>query len=195
MNIIELLKTNEKMHLKYIHLNRDDVLFRENDKCENIGIIIDGEVSIISYLTDGSEVIYNTLRNDEVFGNNLIFSSEPFYKGNIIANKDTDLALINRENLIHIMQNNTEFMIEYIKIQSNTGKALNNRIRLLSMKSAEERLLYQLHENHNVIKYSSITKLAKDLYLERETLSRLINKLEKEKRIIRNANSIRLYNI
>lgn len=195
MNIIELLKTNEKKHLKYIHLNRDDVLFRENDKCENIGIIIDGEVSIISYLTDGSEVIYNTLRNDEIFGNNLIFSSEPFYKGNIIANKDTDLALINRENLIHIMQNNTEFMVEYIKIQSNTGKALNNRIRLLSMKSAEERLLYQLHENHNVIKYSSITKLAKDLYLERETLSRLINKLEKEKRIIRNANSIRLYNI
>ena len=195
MNIIELLKTNEKKHLKYIHLNRDDVLFRENDKCENIGIIIDGEVSIISYLTDGSEVIYNTLRNDEIFGNNLIFSSEPFYKGNIIANKDTDLALINRENLIHIMQNNTEFMVEYIKIQSNTGKALNNRIRLLSMKSAEERLMYQLHENHNVIKYSSITKLAKDLYLERETLSRLINKLEKEKRIIRNANSIRLYNI
>ena len=194
MNIIKLLDDKQKKVLLHLWLNKGDVLFRENDICNDIGIVIEGEISIVSYLADGSEVIYNVIRNDEIFGNNLIFSSQPFYKGDIIASKDTQLVLIKKDDLIEIMHTNKQFMIEFIRIQSNTGKALNNRIRLLSMKSAEDRLLYHLHENNNIITYSSISSLAKELFLERETVSRLISKLEKNKIIFRDSNTIRLYN-
>ena len=194
MNIIKLLDDKQKKVLLHLWLNKGDVLFRENDKCNDIGIVIEGEISIVSYLADGSEVIYNIIRNDEIFGNNLIFSSQPFYKGDIIASKETELVLIKKDDLIEIMHTNKQFMIEFIRIQSNTGKALNNRIRLLSMKSAEDRLLYHLHENNNIIAYSSISSLAKELFLERETVSRLISKLEKNKIIFRDSNTIRLYN-
>ena len=194
MNIIKLLDDKQKKVLLHLWLNKGDVLFRENDICNDIGIVIEGEISIVSYLADGSEVIYNVIRNDEIFGNNLIFSSQPFYKGDIIASKDTQLVLIKKDDLIEIMHTNKQFMIEFIRIQSNTGKALNNRIRLLSMKSAEDRLLYHLHENNNIITYSSISSLARELFLERETVSRLISKLGKNKIIFRDSNTIRLYN-
>lgn len=194
MNIIKLLDDKQKKVLLHLWINKGDVLFRENDICNDIGIVIEGEISIVSYLADGSEVIYNVIRNDEIFGNNLIFSSQPFYKGDIIASKDTQLVLIKKDDLIEIMHTNKQFMIEFIRIQSNTGKALNNRIRLLSMKSAEDRLLYHLHEHNNIITYSSISSLARELFLERETVSRLISKLEKNKIIFRDSNTIRLYN-
>ena len=194
MNILELLKNDEKHLVQYLHLPEDTVLFREDDRCESIGIVITGEVSIRSYLPDGSIVTYNTLKDDEIFGNNLVFSSEPFYKGDIIAQKDTDAALIRKEDLLYLLTHNEAFLLEYMRIQSNFGKSLNNRIRLLSMSSAEERFFFHLHENHNQLTFRSISDLAGILYLERETLSRLLSRLEKEHKIIRSGKTIKLYN-
>ena len=93
MNIIDLLEQEEKKRIRYRKLAKDSILFHENDVCRNIGIIIEGEVSIISYLDTGKEIIYNTLKKDEIFGNNLLFSSEPYYKGDVLADCDSLIAL------------------------------------------------------------------------------------------------------
>ena len=185
MNVIDLLTKEEKRHLIYKKLEKGDVLFHENDTCEHIGIMCEGEVSIISYLDEGKEIIYNTLKTDEIFGNNLIFSSEPYYKGDIIADTDSTVALIRKDDLMNILQKNRNFLKEYLKIQSNSSKALNNRIRLLSIPSAEERFRFYMHENRNRITYDSIERLAKKMYLSRETLARLLSRLENNNSIIR----------
>ena len=185
MNIINLLEQEEKKRIRYRKLAKDCILFHENDVCRNIGIIIEGEVSIISYLDTGKEIIYNTLKKDEIFGNNLLFSSEPYYKGDVLADCDSLIALIGRDDLIDIMQNNRNFLKAYLKIQSDSSKNLNNRIRMLSIPSAEERFRFFMHENHNRISYDSVERLAKKMYLSREVLQRLLGKLEKNNSIIR----------
>ncbi|MBP5279110.1 MAG: Crp/Fnr family transcriptional regulator, partial [Erysipelotrichaceae bacterium] len=138
-----------------------------------------------SYLSDGKEIIYNTPDKDQLFGNNLIFSSVPYYKGDIIAQSDSLIALIGKEDLLKILQNNKNFLKEYLKIQSDSSKILNNRIRLLSISSAEERFLYFMHENRNRVSYDSIEQLARQMYLTRETLTRLLRRLESNNSIIR----------
>ena len=185
MSIIDLLSKKEKKHLIYRNLEKGAVLFHESDQCRYIGIICKGEVSIISYLDDGKEIIYNTIQQDGIFGNNLIFSSEPYYKGDIIADSDSIIVLISKNDLIDILQNNKEFFKEYLKIQSDSSKALNNRIRLLSIASAEERFRFYMHENRNRVAYDSIEHLARKMYLTRETLARLLSRLEKNSSIIR----------
>lgn len=185
MNIIDLLEQKEKDRIRYRKLSRGAILFHENDLCRNIGIVIEGEVSIISYLDNGKEIIYNTLRKDEIFGNNLIFSSEPYYKGDVTADSDSLIALIGKDDLLMILQSNRNFLKEYLKIQSNSSKVLNNRIRLLSISSAEERFRFYMHENRNRVSYDSIERLARKMYLSREVLQRLLSKLEKNNSIIR----------
>ena len=185
MNITELLTEKEKACLIYKDLKKDEVLFHENDICEYVGIIMKGRVFIISYLSDGKEIIYNTLDKDQLFGNNLIFSSVPYYKGDIIAQSDSQIALIGKEDLLKILQNNKNFLKEYLKIQSDSSKILNDRIRLLSISSAEERFLYFMHENRNRVSYDSIEQLARQMYLARETLTRLLRRLESNNSIIR----------
>ena len=193
MNTILNTLTSEQLeHLIPLHLNKGEVLFHENDRCETIGILLHGEVSIVSYLSNGKEIIYNTLKDGDLFGNNLIFSSDPRYKGDILALKDTDLCLIDRDVLVGLLQENASFLLEYLRIQSNLGKSLNNRIRLLSIDSAEERLLFLIHENQGTIRFSSVSSLARDLFLERETLSRLLSRLQKEKRILRQGKMLKL---
>lgn len=190
MNILDTLKPSQRALVKTKDHKKDTILFREFDECKEIGIVINGSVSIVSYLNDGKEIIYNTIKENGIFGNNLIFSSFPYYKGNIITNVDSKIAYISHDILIKLLKNNEAFLIEYQKIQSDFAKALNNTIKMLSIDSAEEKLYFYLHENDGKIKYDSITQLSKQLYMQRETLSRLISKLLKQKKIKKDNNTI-----
>ena len=185
MNIIDLLSKEEKKHIVYRNLSKGDVLFHENDTCRYIGIVCKGEVSIISYLDNGKEIVYNTIRTEVIFGNNLLFSSDPYYKGDIIADSDSVIGLISKEDLLTIFEKNRDFLTEYLKIQSDSSKALNNRIRLLSIPTAEERFRFYMHENRNRISYDTIEHLARKMYLSREALARLLSRLESNNSIIR----------
>lgn len=189
MNIIELL-TNEQYSIK--KLPKGSTLFHEGDTCRSVGVIIEGKLKISSFLIDGKEVIYNLLSTNDIFGNNLIFSSAPIYKGDIIALADCEIALIEKKQLLTILSNNQEFLIQYLQKQSDFSKSLNDKIKLLSIASAEERLYYYLYINQNELTFDSIQGLAKHLSLSREATSRLITKLVKEKRIIRTNNTIRM---
>ncbi len=191
MNITDLLNNKEKKTLIIKSLKKDDILFYELDLCECIGIILEGSVNITSYLEDGKQIIYNTINKDGIFGNNLLFSSNPYFKGDIQANSDSKIALIYKNNLIKLLQSNEKFLIEYIKYQSNFTKQLNSRIKLLSIDNAEERFYYYLHENNNIINMESVSELARNLNLQRETVSRLLSKLIKENKIIKTKNMIK----
>ncbi len=191
MNITDLLSNKEKKTLIIKSLKKDDILFYELDLCECIGIILEGSVNITSYLEDGKQIIYNIINKDGIFGNNLLFSSNPYFKGDIQANCDTKIALIYKNNLIKLLQSNEQFLIEYIKNQSNFAKQLNSRIKLLSIDNAEERFYYYLHENNNIINIESVSELSRNLNLQRETVSRLLSKLIKENKIIKTKNIIR----
>ena len=192
MNILNLLNNKQYKKLIIKEYKKDDILFKENEKCTKIGILLEGKLSIQSYLEDGNIVIYNIINKDEMFGNNLIYSSNPRYKGSVLALTNCKIAYINKEELTTLLMNNSNFLIEYLNINSNFSKSLNDRIKLLSISSAKERLMYYFHINDNVIDFESITALANELYLQRETLSRIINKLIKEKVIIKDKNRLQL---
>ena len=177
--IIKLIKNSGVKYLELDVKNRE-TLFFEGDECRKIGIVISGRLSIVSYYSDGKEVIYNILEKGKMFGNNLIFSSEPFYRGDVVAEEESKVLLIDKEEFLKAISSNQEILELFLREQSDFSKSLNLKIKLLTIDSAKERILYYLTINKNVITYKSITKLAKALYLSREVVSRTIYKLEKE---------------
>ena len=189
-NILQTLSKSEQQFLEVKSLNRGEFLFREGQLCNQVAIVVSGQVKISSISYSGSEVVFNVLEKDEMFGNNLIFSDNPTYKGDVITLKDSVIVLIKKENLEYLLQSNREFLLIYLNIQSNFGKKLNSTIKMLSFSSAEERFLFYLHENKGEISYHTITELADILHLKRETLSRVLTKLEKENAIKRSPHKI-----
>jgi len=190
IKILEILKSIKNPEMKMVTLQKGQILFHEDDLCGNICVVLEGHIVISSFTYNGNEVVYNSITNGGVFGNNLIFSTDPYYRGNVIAKEESIIYIISKKALIFLMQNNEEFLIEYLKIQSEFGKELNLKIKLLSFQSAEERFLYFLYINKNKITFKNITILASMLFMQRETLSRLISKLEQKKIIIRKKNYI-----
>ena len=181
MNILEKLNKSEIEKTQIKKLTKGEILYSEGDVCEYIGIIKSGHLQIVSYLEDGKEIIYNDLDKNKIFGNNLIFSSNPFYRGDVIAKQDTEVCLISKKVLLELLKENQNFLVAYLEEQSNFGKQLNLQIKLLTFNNVKDRVLYYLNINKNTIKYKSITDLANKLFLSRESVSRELHKLANEK--------------
>ena len=177
--LLQVLTKKEHKLVKGYQVTKNSVIHHEGDICETIGVIISGKVDIVSYSFKGKEMTLNTLKAGDIFGINLIFSSEPVYKGDVIAKEKCVIAFINKESLTNLLQTNKEFLELYLKAQSDFGKALNARIQLLSFTNAEERLIYYASKNDNVIVFKNVTSLASQIGIQRETLSRLLTSLVK----------------
>ncbi len=175
--ILNVLTKKEHQLVKGYQIAKGNIIYHEGDVCENIGIVISGKIDIVSYSFEGKEQLINTLKAGEIFGNNLLFSSEPLYRGDVVAKEKSVVAFINKENLVFLLQNNVEFLNLYLKAQSDKAKALTARIQLLSFTNAEERLFYYASKNDGVIIYKNVTSLAATIGVQRETLSRLLTNL------------------
>lgn len=184
-NLLSLLTNEQSKRIKIIHYEKDEVIFHEDDVCQEIAIILEGVIEISSYTSNGKKIIYNTLMKNDLFGNNLIFSTDNKYRGDVICKTKCKIAFIDYKNLVDIISSNQQFMIAYLSRQSDFGKVLNSKIKILSLNNAEDRLFYYLKIHQNQIKIVSIAYLAKELYLSREATSRLISKLIKENTLIR----------
>ena len=192
MNILSLLNEKQLNKVKYLDIKKGQILFKEDEVCKYIVVVVSGSFSISSFSYSGKEIIYNKINKDEVFGNNLLFSLEPRYRGDVIADIDSRIALIDKKTLLSFFHENEVFLEKYLTLTSEFSKRLNAKIKLLSLDTAEEKLFYYLYMHNGNIKYTSITTLAKELNMERETLSRLISKLEKSKKISKKNHSIRV---
>lgn len=189
-NILSLLNKDERKYLSVRSFNKNQIIFKEGDTCKEVAIIIEGKIQIVSYSFSGKEVVFNSLSKNQIFGNNLLFSSDPKYKGDVISTTKSTIVFIKKNDLITLLSSNQTFLNKYLQIQSDFGKSLNSQIKLFSIDSALERFEYYLFINDNSIEFKSITALANELNLKRETLSRLVSRLEKENVIRRSPHHI-----
>lgn len=181
-NILKIVES----HPEYIEkrlFDAGETLFLENDTCKSLGVVKSGVISIKSYFSNGKEVVYNVLEKGQMFGNNLIFSSNPAYRGDVVAEKPSEIYFITKENLFKLLRNDEKMLEEYLTEQSDFSKTLNLKIKLLTIQAAKDRVIYYLTFNKGFIRYKTITKLANELFLTRESLSRTLKKLVDEKTI------------
>jgi len=157
------------------------VLFHEGDTCNTVCMVLKGQVVIKSYSNQGNEILYNIIHPNEFFGNNLIFSKDNVYMGNVEVTKDSKILVISKHAFLDILKNNSIFLQKYLEEVSHHSIKQTIRIKSLSFDKIEDRLFYYLSTNNNKVFIKSISHLSKELNVSREALSRLIHKLQKEK--------------
>ncbi|MCQ2772354.1 MAG: Crp/Fnr family transcriptional regulator [Bacilli bacterium] len=156
---------------------------REGERCSFIGIVIEGYIKISSISSNGDEIFYKHLYSEDMFGNNLLFSSNPVYKGDVVTMEDTRVFLFDKETFLNLLTTDKEFLESFLFYQSEDAKRLNQTVKLLSMDKAEDRLFYLLRHNRNGLKFKNMSTLALQLGLTRESTSRLVHRLLREGQI------------
>lgn len=183
MELLEHLSPNEQAKGREIHFEKGQILAHERDICQGVYFLLHGRIRIASYALSGQEMVYNLVSDGQMFGNNLVFSKSPEFRGTVIADTAGSCLYFKKTELLNLLQANPSFLNAYLSYEAEFVKRLNAKIKLLSLSSAEERLEFWLYANGGAIECQSVTRLALDLSLSREATSRLLHRLQKEDRI------------
>ncbi len=181
--LINTLTIDDLAQLNIIEFYKGQILFKKDQICEEIVIITNGEIQMVNFDINGNEQIFNYLYSPSIFGNNLIFSTSNKYLSNIIATKKGKGYVIKKDNLLRIIQKNADFLKIYLQILADKTINLTQKMKIISIQNAKDRLLSYLvfcYKDKEIIKLSSVTNLAKEICLTRETTSRLLYSLVSE---------------
>ena len=166
------------------NFKKGSIVFNEGDICNEIGLIINGEVHISTLTNNDKEYIISILKDNDIFGENLLFNDNKEYLGDCICNIDTTILFIKKDNIFKLFENKT-ILENYLYIISIKNSNLRQKLKLYSQKSIEDRIMFYLLSeqkrlNSNIIPINGKEQLAKYLNIPRPSLSReLINLKEK----------------
>jgi len=182
-NLFENAKNYENL-VYYKKYNKNALIFIEGSKCNNVCVVVKGEISITTSSYD-SEVEINNIKENELFGDSLILSDDNRYLGNINAVKETTLCIIPKENWLKLLENKT-ILKNYLEIVSNKVFKIQSKVKVLSQKSIRDKILFYLITESKRINKKKIPIKSKEylsLYLNipRPSLSRELIKLKDEK--------------
>ncbi len=191
-DLLSLLTTTlDEKEKKLFHLRsfeENDILFHQHDRCEEVDILIAGDLMMCTYDDDGHEDVFNVIGPNSIFGNNLVFSSNPYYLSHIIALSAGSYLRISKTDLLLLLKSNHAFFLNYMQIIADKTINLTQRLKVISIQNGTKRLLAYLELKGSAqdgYYLKSVTKLAKEISLPRETTSRIISKLVKEGKIIK----------
>ncbi len=169
----------------FIHYKKDELIRNEGSLCSEIGIIQKGEAEIYTTTYDEHSFMIQILKEDDLFGGYLIFSSHPYYPGYIVATKECDVVFISKEKFLDICGKDQEFLISFLSYLSKQHILLQNRMKTLNQKTIRDKIMFYLlseskKRKTKKIMISSKEELAKFLNIPRPSLSRELMLLKQD---------------
>ena len=173
------------------------ILKSEGEKCNEIGLILRGEIDMIHYTESGTMTKLASLKAGDFFGDVLIFSDMPFYIGHLIASTDVEIAYLSKENLETLIDRDKTFRNAFIENIAHKASLFNIRNKLFQQPTLEDKILFYLdHEalkqEGEFVEIPSIKEWAMELNVARPSLSRSISHLEKRGIIKRTGNAFKV---
>lgn len=167
--------------------NANNLLFNESEKCKYFGVLLEGELKVSTLTNKDQEYTINILHKGDIFGETLLFLEDNSYLGDGIITKKSKIAFISKEKLLTILSNKT-FLTNYLEALALKTEKINFRMKLLSQKSIENKIMFYLYSqkkkrNTNIINIPNKEKLSQLLNIPRPSLSRELIRL-KEKKVI-----------
>jgi CRP/FNR family transcriptional regulator/CRP/FNR family cyclic AMP-dependent transcriptional regulator len=108
-------------------IRSNEMIFREGEATETLRIIISGSVKIVKDLGSPKPKTLATLKSGEYFGEMNLFDEEP-HSASAVAEEETDLLLIRKENLNEILELYPEIALEIVRVFSKRLRAMNERL-------------------------------------------------------------------
>lgn len=176
--LFENTNINTNIFKKVIY-KKNQIVFNEGDKCNYIGLVESGAITITTYTYNEKEYEINNISDNGLFGEFIIFNQAK-YLGTGIATKNTTVIQITKNELLELLKNET-FSENYLKLISNINLKIQQKIKLLSQKEIRDKIMFLLLENKKITNSDTLyfhtkEKLSLFLNITRPSLSReLIN--------------------
>jgi len=184
-------KRELQQFLQLKRFNKKEVLYKAGDECNNVYILLSGEVKIYKSLLSGKQQIHKLAQipGDMIPCEDLFLDT---HGSSAEALSDVSMCYLKRQDLLNTTDRHSEIAICLMRAMSRNLNAYIQHITNLGQKSALERVasyLVFLHETHHERNLNkgclhealSRVELADMLGVTQRTLIRSLKKLETER--------------
>lgn len=192
LNDAELEEIIHKIIVK--QFSKNETILYEEDTNEYMYIILMGKVKVIKTTEDGKEIIMAMHKSGSFFGEMSLIDGKTT-PASVIATEDSLIALISKIDFLSIVFNQIKVTKNMMEILCSRLRKSWDTIQLLNFNNATQRtkmLFLMLVEEYGEKSPEGITLNIKLTHqdisdmtgLTRETVTRVIDKLQKQKEII-----------
>ena len=174
-------------------LRKRELLFREGDSGEGLFLLASGNIQLFKTAPTGEEIVIKIIKPGESFAEAVLFEANR-YPVSAVALSACRLYVVLKQDIENLL-GHSDFRRDFITMLMRKQRYLTERIRQLSTQDVAERLLIFLREQYGPRDQMQTTLSKKDIAaaigVTPETLSRLIPRLKKEKKITWTGRTIR----
>ncbi|MEL6439042.1 MAG: Crp/Fnr family transcriptional regulator [Cyanobacteria bacterium J06621_8] len=187
-------------HFVTISHPANQILLLENDWGGSVYFILDGWVKIRTYNLDGKEVTLNILGKGEIFGEMAAMDKMP-RSTDAIALTKTLIGRIPAEDFVNLITTEPVAGVRLVKLMAKRLRQVNRRLQLReasSISRVADAILFLVEgqgtegEQGTEIPNLPHREISSLSGLARETVTRVLTKLEKKGLIQRDADSMRI---
>jgi CRP/FNR family transcriptional regulator len=175
-------------------LRKRETLFFEQTRGTAVFVLLEGAVGLTKSTPEGSEIVVRTVRPGETFGEVILFE-EDRYPVTATALTPARVLSFARTDILRLLEH-PAFRREFIALLMRKQRYLAERVRYLTAYDVEQRLLIFLREQHGeqplIVTTLSKKDIAAAIGTTPETLSRLLQRLRREKLLDWKGRSLRI---
>ncbi|MCC3355576.1 Crp/Fnr family transcriptional regulator [Bacillus sp. REN16] len=180
----ELLKSANHV----VQMEKGTYLFREGMKASELYLILSGRLRVSKGTSDGSELSLRICSQGEIVGELTLFTDEPKYLFDCLLLEDSEIAVIQKDELERKLFENTTLAFEFMKWMSDHFRKTQTKFRdlvLLGKKGALYSTLVRMTNSYGVQKENGIfidlhltnQELANFCATTRESVNRMLHEL------------------
>lgn len=167
------------------------VLFNDGDKADFVYLIHSGSLKLVKTTMDGKELTLQVCGQGELVGVVGIFEKNLLYNSTAIVMDVCEVAIVPRSSLEHLLLNNSEFCIEFMRWMGMVHRRTQSKFRDLLLNGKTGALYSTLirmsnsyglpQEDGSILIDLSLTNrdLAQYIGLTRESVNRMLAELRK----------------
>ncbi len=177
----------KKIHHQVKNYQKGEIISYNGDKCNALKIIVKG--SVVGEMMDfqGKSLRIEKLKAPDTIASAFLFGENNTYPVDVIAEEETKLLLIPREDLMKLFCEQQIVLKNYLDIISNRTQLLTKKIKLLGLQTIKGKIAHYLLEQvrkegrTELFIKNSQTELSNMFGVSRPSLARVIRELHNEK--------------
>lgn len=128
---------------RWHRFDEGEVVFDRHSDCRGVYLVVEGEVDVVNYSSQGREIAYAKVRAGEYFGELSAIDGEP-RSANIVAQTVCRIAEVPRETFNELLQNRPQISFRLIEKMVRIIRTADDRIMDLATLGAHQRVCIEL---------------------------------------------------
>ena len=193
-----ILSALGEVNYKLVEFDAGDIYLLEGAPCRWADIVVRGSLSARMIGDSGKEVVMDVRKTGDLMAPAFIFSHQNRIPVTIEAREESLIFRMTPEDLLALMDRDSRIRLNFIRSISDISVFLAGKVRLLSLSSVRDKVVYLLHSEYkkqgNELLHlgRSRQQIADSFGIQKFSLIRCLNQLQAEGLVEVSGKDIRL---